>query len=177
GVFNLPGGNAGFIEKLCGTSLALNADDSTLCTGDQAQLTTPSITGATYTWTRNGTVITGSSNTITVSTPGVYEVYVSGGCPNASGPLYVYDCLGVGETMKADGIEVYPNPAQDQLTIKTTLNNYAITILNTLGQVTERMAGSGSAVLDVSEYTPGVYYIHIQPSDGQVLSRKFVVGQ
>ncbi|HYD20127.1 MAG TPA: SBBP repeat-containing protein [Flavipsychrobacter sp.] len=177
GVFNLTGGPAGFIEKLCGSSLAISADDSTLCVGDQAQLTTPAITGATYTWTMDGSVIAGSSNTITVSTPGVYEVYVTGGCPNASGPLYVYDCLGVGETMKADGIAVYPNPAHDQLTINTTLTNYTITILNTLGQLTEKIAGNWSAVLDVSQYTPGVYYLRIETTDGQMLNRKFVVGQ
>ena len=176
GVFNIPGGHVGFIEKLCGSSLAISADDSTLCVGDQAQLTTPAITGATYTWTMDGTVIAGSSNTITISTPGVYEVYVTGGCPIASGPLYVYDCLGVGETMKADGIVVYPNPAQDQLTIKTTLTNYTITILNTLGQVTEKIAGSRSAVLDISQYNSGIYYLRLETADGQVWSRKFVVG-
>ena len=96
GVFNLPGGNAGFIEKLCGASLAITASDSTPCPGDNVQLSTPAITGATYTWTLDGTVIPGSTNTITVSQPGVYEVYVDGGCPSASGPLYIIDCTGVG---------------------------------------------------------------------------------
>jgi hypothetical protein len=148
GVFSIPGGHVGFIEKLCGTSLAITADDSTLCTGQNAQLTTPAITGATYTWTRNDTVITGSGNSITISTPGVYEVYVTGGCPNASGPLYIYDCTGVSETENAAGVAVYPNP---------------------------RTVGSKNILLDVSQYKSGVYYLRIEAAEGEVVNRKFVV--
>lgn len=175
-VLTLNGSDAGFIEKLCGASLAITASDSTPCAGDNVLLTATAIMGATYTWTRNDTVIAGSSNTITISQPGVYEVYTDGGCPNASGPIYIIDCTGVGETMEAAGVEVYPNPAQDELTIKTNFNNYTLTILNTLGQVVERGAKSGSVVMDVSRYNAGVYYIQIETGNGHLVTGKFVVG-
>ena len=175
-VFTLTGGTAGFIEKLCGSSLAITASDSTPCPGDNVQLFTPAITGATYTWTMNGNAIGGNSNVITVSQPGVYEVYVDGGCPSASGPLYIIDCTtGIGETTGAAGIKVYPNPTHDKLTIETILPNYTLTIINTLGQVVEQRAESKSVVLDVSQYNSGIYYLRIETTDGHALNRKFVV--
>jgi hypothetical protein len=174
-VFTLSGNGDGFIEKLCGTSLAITASDSTPCAGDNVQLTATVVTGATYTWTKNDTVIAGSGNTITISEPGVYEVYTDGGCPSASGPIYIIDCLGVGETMNAESVGVYPNPVNDNLAIETTLANYTLTVLNTLGQVVERRMESGKAVLNVSQYNSGIYYLQITTTEGQVMNRKFVV--
>jgi hypothetical protein len=174
-VFTLPGGDAGFIEKLCGTSLTITASDSTPCAGDNVQLSATVISGATYTWTKNDTVIAGNSNTITISEPGVYEVYTDGGCPSASGPIYIIDCTGVGETMNAESVGVYPNPVNDKLTVETTLADYTLTVLNTLGQVIEQRVESERAVLDVSQYNSGIYYLQITTTEGQVMNRKFVV--
>ncbi|HYD21316.1 MAG TPA: SBBP repeat-containing protein [Flavipsychrobacter sp.] len=175
GVFTLSGNDGGFIEKLCGTSLAISADDSTLCVGDQAQLTTPAITGATYTWTMDGTVIAGSSNTITVSTPGVYEVYVTGGCPNASGPLYVYDCLGVGETMKADRIVIYPNPFDDVIAVKELELNDHIYLIDVTGRAVHSWQGTKGNTFTTGDLTPGYYLLRIVNENGAVRANVPVV--
>src|SRR5690606_10387888 len=156
--------------KLCGTSLAISADDSTLCTGDQAQLTTPFITGATYTWTLDGTVIAGSGNTITISQPGVYEVYiVGGGCPNASGPLYVYDCTGVGEVATAAGVEVYPNRFDDVITVKGLNVNGQVSRLDITGTVVLNWQSTAPAeTFAIDGISPGFYVLRVCNEYGEV---------
>ncbi len=103
GTFNLIGSNAGFIQKLCGSSLPLTAAEDTICSGATTQLSIPAVAGATYTWTRNDTVIAGSSNTINAAMAGAYEVYVTGGCPSASAPIYMTVTPAVQPTISITG--------------------------------------------------------------------------
>lgn len=78
---------SGFIEKLCpSTYVLIEPISDTFCVGQIAILSTPAISGATYSWGKNDTLVqTGTSNTFQATTSGEYDVTVTGvGCPSTS---------------------------------------------------------------------------------------------
>jgi hypothetical protein len=75
-------------------------------------------------------------------------------------------------------LELYPNPAIDQLTIITRLSMQSINITNVLGQVVlSTLFANGNTttqVCNISGLQAGVYFVIIH-SDGKILTKKFVV--
>jgi hypothetical protein len=257
-VFTLTGSNAGFIEKLCGSSLSLTASNPVICSGTSVQLSAPAITGATYVWTKDGTTMAGSSNTISITQAGNYEVFVNGGCPSASAPLFlavapvlqptisisgpsgelvgqpvtinatvtdagptysidwkrngvsfatttipsvtytkqpgadtitafitstspgcydstlsnlhrVYDATGVAETVKAAGVEVYPNPFKDIITVKGLKTTDIVQLVDLSGRVLQTwQATSISQTFSVDGIAAGHYILKIMNENGAV---------
>lgn len=171
------GTGGGFIVKLCGESLsfAITAGSDTLCGGgDFAELSSPFIPGATYTWTLNGWPIPGSnSNVLTTTETGIFEVFVDGGCPSASGaPIYIYNCDGnltgdVASTMKAAGVEVYPNPFDDVITVKGLDAGDRVELIDITGRVLHSWHSTASTeTFTISELVPGHYVLRVVDEQG-----------
>ncbi|MFM2286734.1 MAG: hypothetical protein RLZZ543_2231 [Bacteroidota bacterium] len=57
-----------------------NIGTPALCNGSSVTLAVEAQTGVTYEWKRNGSVFSGTTNSITTTTDGVYTVTVSNGC-------------------------------------------------------------------------------------------------
>ncbi|MDD2965118.1 MAG: T9SS type A sorting domain-containing protein [Bacteroidales bacterium] len=73
------------------------------------------------------------------------------------------------QELNAQSISVYPNPATDKLTVKTTSEITRVELVNYLGQVVrnQQVSGSGVYTLNVSELESGVYFVKFYAADGQ----------
>ena len=72
-------------------------------------------------------------------------------------------------------VSVYPNPATNQLTIKTEQNAYtSFTITNSMGQILlQQPINSAQTNVDIKFLASGLYYISLKGAEG-ILARKFV---
>jgi hypothetical protein len=130
--------------------------------------------GITYQWYYNNAPIAGANNAYYVPTAnGLYTVEATGahGCSRTA----EYNVLNVSveEVATALAFEVYPNPADEMLTVK--YNGHAtLRLYNTLGQeVYEREFSSGHTI-DMSLLPAGMFCIAIQ-ADGSVGIQTLVV--
>lgn len=80
------------------------------------------------------------------------------------------------ETLTQLSAEVYPNPANGNVTIRTgSENNVSATLVNSLGQEVRRQMVSGSEDrFSLDGIASGVYFMHLQ-SDGKSVTKKLVV--
>lgn len=89
-----------------------------------------------------------------------------------------FPCLLTGTTatkiIENEKIEIYPNPANDQLSIRTTGQFNTVIITNTLGQVLiQQQLLSSKNELNISLLPSGVYYVTLKGEKGSSV-RKFV---
>jgi hypothetical protein len=86
-------------------------------------------------------------------------------------------CLGVNELDKNDGINIYPNPAEDFLVISSESGdkeNVEITIRNLQGSICLRTPNSQlPAKIDISQFSNGIYFI--EANTGKEILRKKIV--
>ena len=77
------------------------------------------------------------------------------------------DQLSTGEN-ELSNISIYPNPAEDMLTISNISQEGNIELYNIAGAVVSRTATSGSTkeIIDVSALEPGVYFISFVTLEG-----------
>lgn len=89
------------------------------------------------------------------------------------------DALGL-ETNESLNFAIYPNPASNEVFLDLPIkgsNGLVVTISNNLGQVLEKNEPSGKdalIVLDVSGYTPGIYFVTIR-SGSEITTKKLLV--
>ncbi|MDQ3073039.1 MAG: Omp28-related outer membrane protein [Bacteroidota bacterium] len=92
---------------------------------------------------------------------------------------------GVEEKLSAGGMEVYPNPASQQINAVVNFENPVMAtfaVYNMLGQqvtgipAQQYQAGQQQVSFDISTLTPGVYYLSME-ADGQVTTQKIVVAE
>jgi hypothetical protein len=85
-----------------------------------------------------------------------------------------YSTTGLSENDKL-GFAVYPNPAQTDLTFKTTekgvLNVYSISGTSVLQQTIDQLNES----INVSSWTEGLYILVFQTNEGAIVSQKITV--
>ncbi len=178
-------------------SVGFNPNVVTVCKGDSVQLNpvVAPATGVTYTWTPP----TGLSST-TIKNPWakpltttIYILKVSilntAGLPlcirEAPVTVFVKDCppatggrigTGEGNTNSSEGVKVFPNPTQDELTVEIpeNLDWKSVQLVNqqgvSFGQQ-ERQAGSPSVKFNLRKAPIGSYLILIQTTDGQVVKK------
>jgi hypothetical protein len=77
-------------------------------------------------------------------------------------------------TISAPEVNVYPNPASDQLTISAPQMNGTLIISNALGRTVYSDQFSGQTTIPVSDLAPGIYLARIS-DEKQVVTREFVV--
>lgn len=78
-------------------------------------------------------------------------------------------------TPEAFNVDIFPNPAQNRLNLNTDYEhgNLCVLILNAQGQIMANFAFSGSRTIDVSDWTPGVYFV--QTLGGTMKTQKVVI--
>ena len=78
------------------------------------------------------------------------------------------------EDLTEAGITLFPNPVNDNLTIKGLVENTSVRILNTVGQLVYSSQIEGSkAMINVSSFEDGVYILQID-LNGKIVTTKFV---
>jgi hypothetical protein len=76
-------------------------------------------------------------------------------------------------------INIYPNPANDILTIDTrNEGNKTIFITNVLGKEVKRISENNAIIsLNVTTFNPGTYFVHITNNEGAKTIRKVVINR
>jgi hypothetical protein len=81
--------------------------------------------------------------------------------------------LGISETV-INGFGIYPNPAEDHLTIRSRQVIDKVKIMNTMGQLFKEVIPQGdNPQIDVSELIRGIYIVQIT-ADHKTVAKKFV---
>lgn len=114
--------------------------------------------------------IGGAFKTINSDTMNYVAKWTGGNFTDTCGTL-----TGIKQWPLENSISLYPNPATNEIFIKTEgindLQNSAIRIQNTLGQIVRSL--SFTQELDISEFTKGFYFLQIVSSKGQVYRARF----
>ncbi len=77
--------------------------------------------------------------------------------------------VGIESNYRTSGINIYPNPAGNQLTIQTDKEIEEATILTLSGQ--EILTHRNSTLLDVSQLNPGMYLLKVITSEGATFTK------
>ncbi len=76
----------------------------------------------------------------------------------------------------ADEVQIYPNPANDQVAIECDKTIKNITLLNLQGQfITVKEVRSAKAVFNTDQYAEGIYILKIETTDNQTINKRFVI--
>ncbi len=94
-----------------------------------------------------------------------------------TGTFTVTNLTGVGEVSKQDVVQVFPNPASEQLNIKiSSAKNFSYNITTLDGRIMQQTenAKTDQLLIDVTAYAKGVYLININ-SEGKRITKKFTI--
>lgn len=146
------------------------------CAGGNVVLSANTGAGLSYQWYKNDVVIAGATAiNYTASTPGTYTCKVTktaSGCNTFSNPVLVtVPCKESEVILMANHISVFPNPANDYITIKCDILSEisispVISISNSLGQIIyiEKATINHNEILEtinIESFTSGIYQILI----------------
>ena len=133
-------------------------------------------TGASYEWFIDGIEIINSNNpTQPTSENGEYVVVVTytNGCTSTSDPYY-YNAAGIEEIVPGT-LTLFPNPAKDQITIRTSFEIRNIEVLDMVGRTQQIMNNLNSSEVNIntSYYSKGMYCVKITNASGKSALIKF----
>ncbi len=159
--------------------------ENEVCDNTSENYSVADFEGSTYTWDLTGGTITNGqgTNMITVewgeSGTGTInvEVVTPDSCTGTSGdfPVVIDDCTGVPEIENGTAFRVYPNPAENRLTIEFIRKNNdsgKILIYNHFGQVviSKKVEHEKQVQINLSGIASGLYIVKFV-SKGQVSGR------
>jgi hypothetical protein len=125
------------------------------------------------TWYVNDVLIPGAkSQSITVTQSGVYRVEVAiGNCKTSAS----YEFVVTGMERKDDGIEIYPNPVQEELTIQGLKNVHAIELISNIGLLIKTQEVKETSVtMDMKNYPAGLYLVKLVGANNSVSTFKVI---
>ncbi|MGZ3863505.1 MAG: M4 family metallopeptidase [Bacteroidia bacterium] len=157
-------------------TIGLNAAQDSICAGNFTGITA---TGAnTYTWSPAGSLSSASGSTVTANPTSTTTYTVVGadanGCTNSTQHTIVVNiCSGISTAHSVKGVEVYPNPAHDNLFISAGGNIRNISIVDMIGKtvLSQQPSNETSITVDVSAFPAGVYFVKVNTADTQKLIR------
>lgn len=135
--------------------------------------------GAIYQWidcNNNNAPITGATNkAYTPTANGSYAVIVTkNGCTDTSACLVV-TTVGVEYTQTIAGVNIFPNPTIDELTIRIENmqdGQHTIELMDATGRVlSAQLMNDHSTTISLIEYQSGVYFVRVLNGDRQSVQR------
>jgi hypothetical protein len=130
-------------------------------------------------WYFNGTIIpsaTGYFYNTSLTGNGNYYVIVTDNSCTSDTSNYLLVNVGIEENSATIGLNIYPNPANEMITVETASSQQdkVISLLNVLGQIVmqQPMAQQRSEI-DVRMLSKGLYFLKLTTKNGSVV-RKFV---
>lgn len=161
------------------TPTVTNPTTPTACDGSASVLVTGGTPPYNYAWFPNPPAGQGTS-TITNLCVNNYTVVVADatGC-NSSLLISIGSGVGIGEENALAGVEIYPNPAKEQLNISLPKNGgiFTVTLSNILGeelQVLTSIAGTSIMNLDLAHVSSGTYFVKVNDGNGKSSVTKVV---
>lgn len=169
------GGSDIFVHKL-GQCII---NKTTTLTGNTISAT---MSGATYQWVNcpSYTAIVGATaQTYTPSTSGSYAVIITNGatCKDTSACVAVIG-TNINENILASQVNLYPNPAQNAVTIANLPKEGNIKLLSILGAVLMETNINGTTMnIDLSNYANGLYFLHISDKNNAKTIKKLMINK
>lgn len=174
------------------TKIVFQPQNQNVIAGSSTQFgVSASGTGLSYQWQQDGgTGFTNLSNagvysgvntdTLTISNVSVsqnnfhYRCFVSsaGLCADTSNDAVLSVITSVGQTEKHENVEVYPNPATDAVTLRSSSSGKSLqfTITDVVGHVLLKgVLGAPEQHLSLSTLSKGIYYLRIQGKQTKVI--------
>ena len=112
---------------------------------------------------------------------GMYHIVWAEGASSGIKYVTVSEALSTNEMLRAETIKIYPNPTDDNLTVKIELSwpeLFNVEVVDTRGALLIKRTISGRAGenivrLDVEDLSPGIYFIQLT-SQGMIGSKKLI---
>lgn len=133
---------------------------------------THNINGTTTTFTSNpesfGMLTTGANWTFgkRFNVPGVYLYRCDVHSSVMFGKVTVVDPALSVPTKKTMSVSIYPNPAQNVITLNASATRNKVVIYDMLGNMVMSQVLENQNTLDISKLTSGVYLVEISSTDG-----------
>jgi hypothetical protein len=130
-----------------------------------------------YQWYLNGILINGAtSQTYVPIQNGIYTVEITDsiGCSATSSPCSITN--GIEQYSGSNSINIFPNPANDIITIENSFfsNDQTIYVYNIQGQLLiQQPLRQIKSDIDISGFANGMYFIRVSSGDGNAV-KKFV---
>lgn len=107
-------------------------------------------------------------------------------CPNAcAGPMQIYTNIAitlmlcptsVTELPSAASVELFPNPADDVINIKSAKAISNVYLYDVAGRCVKTSAHRSTHVLiETNDLTPGLYFAHVDLGDGNIVREKIMI--
>lgn len=161
-------------------SITLSAGQTNLCMGVAPVTISANPTGGTF----SGTGMTGNMFNPTITGPGAFTIYYNYTDPNTncsgvdSLVMNVADCTNLNQVAgQLNGINIYPNPTKDQVTIKNALiiPDMMLTICDAAGRlVMEAAIVSNEQKINTSQLSNGIYMMNIKQGSVTLKALKLV---
>jgi len=165
------------VVKPAPTINAVNANGPTSCVGEAVSLVANG--GISYAWflSSQPNLYAGNPISVVLSSNTTFTVVgtAANGCAGKATVIQnVEICDGISEVNAGiDGLQVYPNPTTDAVTIKVKAGTIAgIEILDVTGRVVlNSQGGDSSATIDLSAMGNGIYFVKIKTQDSSAVIR------
>lgn len=161
-------------------TIHVNASDTTLCPGQTVSLTA---SGAAHYTVNPGNII---SNPAVVSPIASMVYTITGANENAclnktTASLVVTDCddTGFAELKNAGFVNMYPNPATDEITISATTDYSKLEVINIVGNtVFEKNNAPGKLThVTTNGWATGVYFVRIYFKGNEPVVQKLIINR
>jgi PKD repeat protein len=146
--------------------------------------TNTSTNGTSYDWTfGDGGTSTSTSPSHTYTSGGTFTVTLI--ATNACGSdttTSTVTVTGIEDGVFTGGVSLYPNPAQNEVTLSTDIqgaHEVTISVMNAVGQViysenAGSISGSFSRNISLGNYSAGVYFVKLSADDREITTRLVV---
>jgi hypothetical protein len=167
--------------RMTGTATATAADTNTTNTGAvSVSVTGGSLhDGATYTysWLNDGGNEVGTTSSVSGLPAGNYTVTITDGigCEFTSSVTVNSVTVGIAKVVKANGVNIYPNPASSVINISASdikANN--ISLINSLGQEVFTTSSANTSI-NVADFAEGSYVVKIRTENNVIVEKINIV--
>jgi hypothetical protein len=159
-------------------TIAAMTSATVTCSGNPAVLTTNATPGVIFAWNTGAST---ASITVTPTTTITYTVTGTNACGTATATVVqnVIPCTGIEETANGSGISLYPNPANDYVSIAVPASlasaNTSIEVTDALGKVVIRENNNTDVTtLRIAELKDGIYFFKVISNNQTVKVGKLV---
>lgn len=147
---------------------------------------TSSLNAVSYDWDfGDGNTGIGPTPQHTYVTPGLFytvRLTVKNNCGNPNAWAFKLSEIGLEEIKAIESIKIYPNPTDDYFTMKwesSEVDIDEVALIDASGKVVYQQKvihkGLGEVRMDVSNYSPGTYFVKIISVGGEFALRKLVI--